>query len=518
MKDFTHKYMALTPEQVQEARQKYGISPQGVASSSRSSSRLQELEQAWSSPSEEVEVTEEVSSPTKKVTDFATSIIGGGKLAEGLGKAIAAPKVLEDLGKAEEARADIETNLIKRIREKTEKGEDSERLKNALVQLMEDRGAGSEEIETFVASLPSNEEVIGSAVRLAGTALAPTIAGQATKLTGAGAATTGLSGVGKGLLSGAVAGGAEGAIQGAGVGVEEGEDFAGVAESALKGGAIGAAIGAPLGAVGGGIAGRVNSAKLVRENFVKDYVSPKLTTKVKAEILEQGRLEEPGFFKKATVEASKRDANLASAVEDVVSPKNSLGENIASIRTKISNTNEGVKAYIKENKVPFNTNQLRKKLNDSKEESKLIFASDTNAEKTYDAVIDEFMKHVETKDTAGLFEARQTVDKIPAIKKLLDSQGLGENVKRQIVLNVRRAANDYIAELLPAGNPYKKLMQQESYMIEALGNISEKNASIIGKNKLQLLTEEYPILKWFVGGLAGAAGIGVGSTIIGSTD
>ena len=55
-------------------------------------------------------------------------------------------------------------------------------------------------------------------------------------------------------------------------------------------------------------------------------------------------------------------------------------------------------------------------------------------------------------------------------------------------------------------------------MLEALGNIAESNASIIGKNKLQLLAQEYPVLKWWVAGLAGGAGVGVGGAIIGSTD
>ncbi len=154
----------------------------------------------------------------------------------------------------------------------------------------------------------------------------------------------------------------------------------------------------------------------------------------------------------------------------------------------------------------------------AKEESKLIFASDATAEKTYDAVVDEFMKHVGKKDTAGLFAARQEFDKIPAIKKLLDSRALGENVKKSIVLDVRRAANEYIADLLPEGNMYKELLRQESSMIEALGNIADKGASTIGKNGIQMLTEKYPILKWVASGLAGGAGIGVGGTIIGSSD
>jgi hypothetical protein len=94
--------------------------------------------------------------------------------------------------------------------------------------------------------------------------------------------------------------------------------------------------------------------------------------------------------------------------------------------------------------------------------------------KTYNAVVKEFVKHVENKDTAGLLDARQAFDKIPAIKKLLDSQGLGENVKKEIVMTARTKANEYIAKLLPVGNKYRETILNESKMIEAMGNIVDK--------------------------------------------
>jgi len=43
-------------------------------------------------------------------------------------------------------------------------------------------------------------------------------------------------------------------------------------------------------------------------------------------------------------------------------------------------------------------------------------------------------------------------------------------------------------------------MLQEHYMLEALSNIAEKSQNIVGKNKLQIITEKYPILKWLVVG------------------
>ena len=105
------------------------------------------------------------------------------------------------------------------------------------------------------------------------------------------------------------------------------------------------------------------------------------------------------------------------------------------------------------------------------------------------------MREVAKKDTAGLLKARQSFDQLPAVKKLLQTEGLGENARREIVLAVRGSANKYIASLLPKGNAFRADLLQEHHMLEALGNMAEKGASIIGKNKLQILANEYQILK-----------------------
>lgn len=269
-------------------------------------------------------------------------------------------------------------------------------------------------------------------------------------------------------------------------------------------------------------AGSVAKSSEKEAKYALDLVAPKASSEVSEQAIKQGRVSEPGLLKKAKMTPSTRDYQVADSVKGVVSPKRSVLQNVDAIDKDIRRINQGVKEYVSTNKVPFNTNQLKSKLNTGKEELKLIFASDTTAERTYNAVTDEFMKHVASKDTAGLLQARQEVDKIPAIKKLLDSRAIGENVKKEVVLTVRRMANEYIAELLPEGNAFRDSLLKESRMIEAIGNIAEKSKGMIGKNNLQILAQRYPVLKWVIGGIAtgiaGGAGIGVGSAIIGSTD
>lgn len=257
-------------------------------------------------------------------------------------------------------------------------------------------------------------------------------------------------------------------------------------------------------------------------NHALDLVSPRITPEVSEQAIKQGRVSEPRLLGKAKILPSEREHQLADAVQGLISPKSTVLQNTDAIDKGIRSINKGVKDYITQNKVPFNHNQLKSQLNAGKDELRVIFASDKTAERTYDAVVNEFMKHVSAGDTAGLFDARQSVDKIPAIKKLLDSQGLGENVKKEVVLTVRGMANKYIADLLPKGNTYRQSLLKESRMIQAIENIAEKNRGMIGKNNLQILAQRYPILKWVIGGVAagaaGSAGVGLGGAIINSTD
>ena len=443
----------------------------------------------------------------------------------------------------------ITTNLIAKIKEKRAKGEDTTRLMNALktvdkevnfYDILNTSTGGSLDktgkqvfgeglgVLADVASFGTYGKAATAGVKYGGllgkvpglTKSVPTaVAGMTT-------AKTFGQGFKQGAKTGLIGGGAIGAGQGLTGGMQEnlstGQIAGRTVGGALGGAVTGGIIGGTIGGISGAIRGRAARIAGKEQAHALDLVSPKPTTKVRTGALEKGNVNEPGLFRPAKINPTNKDYQLADAVSDVVSPKKTVIGNIKAIDTKIGSISSNVEDYVAKNKVPFNSNQLKSKLNEGQSELKLIFASDSNAKKTYSAVVDEFMKHVSTKDTAGLLQGRKTVDQIPAIKKLLDSQGLGENTKKEIVLTVRRMANEYIADLLPAGNPYKADMSRLTRMIEAVENIAEKNEGMVGKNNLQIMAQRYPLLKWLIGGAAtgivGAAGVGVGSAIIGSTD
>ncbi len=451
----------------------------------------------------------------EKVADFT----GGKELAQAGAVALAKPFVSKKIDETQKMQDDVQNRLIERIKEKDARGEDTTALKSALKELGGEIAAtGEGAAELLNPNDLTRSQVVGDALQLATTAggskVAGAVAGKAKAATGAV----------QGLIQGVKAGAPGGAIVGGATGVsqelqKDGEKSLGsVLEQGVKGAIGGAIAGSVLSGVAGAVSGGLKGRALKKDVFIEDLVSPKLTQDVKEQAIKEGRVTEAGLLTKSKIVASNRDKQLADAVKDVVSPKKTTLQNVDAIKTKVSDINNGVKTYIKDNKVPFNTSQLKKQLNSGKGELKLIFASDTQAEKTYNAVVKEFIKTVDKKDTAGLFQARQQFDKIPAIRKLLESQGLGENAKREIVLTARSKANEYVANLLPKGNQYREQLLRESKMIEVIGNIAEKNAASIGKTKLTQIVNEYPILKWVVGGAVGAAGVGVGGSILGSLD
>lgn len=269
-------------------------------------------------------------------------------------------------------------------------------------------------------------------------------------------------------------------------------------------------------------------------DFALDLTSRQVTKGSATEAMSKGSegYQAPGFFSKAKIKPTPQDVKVAEATAPYVKSGQPVQKSIDSMKEGIAQTNSGVRGMIADNKIPFNEAQLRTKLGIAKQDSKLMFAGDSAAEKTYDTVIDEFIKFVNKgkKDTLGLFDSRQSFDsyiqrKFPNVfKKDATGQFLDpkDSLRSNAILDIRRAANEYIAEQLPVNNPYRKALLQESYLFDGIGRIVSKNYGVIGKNKIQLLTEEYPILKGLVGKIALATGllgsVGIGASILNSSD
>jgi len=461
----------------------------------------------------------------ERATEKAASFVGGEKIAQGIGQALNMGNASKQLEDTQKMQFDLQGQLLQKIKEGKAQGQDVSRLEKALGYITEDIDATAQGAEKLLnPNELTTKQVVGDALQLGTTIIgAGALPGVAKNTV---AATTIGQGIKQGAIQGAKAGTAFGASSGVSSGLEADKSALDIAKGGIGGALVGAGTGALLGGAIGGVSGGIKGSaarKQVKEKeFGLDLVSPKATEQVKQQALREGRVTEQTLLSGGKITPSKRDIDLSEAVEGIVSSKKSPVDNITAIKSKVDDINTGVKAYVQKNKSPFNTNQLKSQLNQGKEDLDLIFASDKAAEKTYDAVTKKFIELVKNKDTAGLLDARQQFDKIPAVRKLLESDKLGENARKEIVLSVRSQANKYIASLLPDGNTYRDALLKESRMLEALGNIVEKNTNIIGVNKLQALSKNYPVLNWLAGGigagLIGGASIGAGRSIIDSSN
>jgi hypothetical protein len=165
----------LTQKQIEEMDKLTGLG------SSNSQSRIAELDALASN-----------TPTTQSRSGFSLGEIApGGKLAQGLGQAIAQPKIAKELEETQAQQIGIQTQLLERIKQNKEQGKDTSRLENALAMITEEIGATGEGAKELLnPNQLTNKKVLGSAAELATIALPM---GAISK-----GATTGLKAVGAG--------------------------------------------------------------------------------------------------------------------------------------------------------------------------------------------------------------------------------------------------------------------------------------------------------------------------------
>lgn len=226
-----------------------------------------------------------------------------------------------------------------------------------------------------------------------------------------------------------------------------------------------------------------------------EIIKPVLNKQQRISALESGRATQTGrIFKGIDLVPSEIDKKVAKAVEDVVSKSKSAVDNLDAITTKIKVVSEEVGKELKNNNSIFNKNQFKSILENAKEESKVVFASDLAEEKAYNSIIDEMMRiQAKRKSTiSDLWEARKEFDSIIEQKfpKVFDKIA-GDNIRSNAIMDVRRAVNDFIGSRLPEGNMFKGTLKELSSMYQARTNIATKVQGIVGKPKLKRIIDTF---------------------------
>ena len=277
-------------------------------------------------------------------------------------------------------------------------------------------------------------------------------------------------------------------------------------------------VGESLGKAAGAAAGKLEKGLL---KDVVEKIKPKfeaLPTKDQESLMKSGKTSEHGLFKKTSVDTTAQHIDIAKSVQDVLKTTDTPSDQIKAIREKI-----GKYATETDNLPDMNLprkvegeNGLGEKIARYKERDKPVFASDASEEKAYDDVVELFndisKKHPET--TQGLLQSRREFDnEMQRLFPHIFDQMTGDNVRAKALMNVRRAVNDHIEDILPKGNKYKELLHQQSNMYDAIDNIY-LNRKAIPKNVLTRIADvakSHPFITAEIGGMMiGAGSFGLG--------
>lgn len=206
-----------------------------------------------------------------------------------------------------------------------------------------------------------------------------------------------------------------------------------------------------------------------------------LTVTQRKEILKRGGTETKesfgGLSRKEVITVTDEDRAVARSVADVVEGKGASND-IKAIKDKIGRVSEEIDAGLSGNNTIFNQSQLKSRLGEVRDKGIALFKSDKKLVEQYDDLIDFFLdiqkKH--PNNLTGLLAARKEFDievtkQFPNIFKKFD----GTNDGRIIAFaNIRRQANDIIADALPEGNPFKAQLKEQNRMFDAIDNIALK--------------------------------------------
>ena len=437
-----------------------------------------------------------------KARDFSASIIGGGKLAEGLGQSIVAPDIQKSFLESQKTTSSLQDQLLKRLKEKRKAGEDTSRLEKAYEKSKELNLFQRDLQSDFSESLVSDKEVIGSATRLAGTLAGGAIASKAGSLFGVGKATTFTGGALRGAGAGATAGAVEGAVHGAGLGLEENKDLKGVAKSSALGGLVGGATGGVLGGVFGGISGKIRGGK---EQFI-DNITPnpkELTPKQYQEALRMNKIEPKTATTPAKYVISKGEKETATKFSTLI--KKDPVKTSINIFEKVDKLDDEVGAFLETNNSIFSKGELKNSLTKAISEIDDLTVPEARLNKAKSQLINRFVDNLKKNDMKTLWKERKIFDR--AIESAFSGS---PSAQKEIKVAFRNSVQDFLADRTK-DTVYKGFMKDMSNLLRLQKTVGIKATKERGSDAIELWIKNHPKIIKTVGWVSL---LGVGSKLL----
>ena len=431
------------------------------------------------------------------ITDFT----GGKEIAQGLGQAIAQPRIAKQLEETQKQQFDLQGQLIQKIKEGKAQGQDVSRFEKALGFLTEDiasTGAGAERLLNPNELTP--KEVVGDALQLATTAGAGTALKPVTQMAtgGVGVVSGALKGTAAGALSGAATGGAYGAAQG----LQENKDIKGVTESAVSGAAIGGITGGVLGGVTGAVSGGLKGRALRKENQYLEAITPETKDLPVAEyekLVARGRIAPKSGRTPDTYILSPEEIATAEKYKSLLG-KDPV-QNTKNLINEVAKTDKDVESFLKTKNGIFNTGELKNSLASKLEGIDDLTVDESRLAKLKESTIDNFLKSLKKNDMESLWRARKKFD------QRIESAFRGSpTLQKEMKVAFRNAVQDFISERTDDVT-YKGYMKDMSNLYSLIDTTSTKAAKERGINAVQAWIKNNPGKAKIVGWGGGAAGL-----------
>jgi hypothetical protein len=269
------------------------------------------------------------------------------------------------------------------------------------------------------------------------------------------------------------------------------------------------------GEAAGKVAGKLESKLAVKdlEKSIEIGREP-INRSVKEAAMREGRAT-TRFGGQIEVAPSKFDQQIGEAIQGFIDVNAKPEDNIKALREGIVQRSRGIREAMRKSPGIFNEAELRSRLMAVKDQSKVVFGSDKTLENAYDAVVDEFMRHIKNKPHTfeGLYDARIEFDQFMRKKFPKAFEDLGDSPRYNAVRDVRRAANELIGDRMPAGEAFRGVLRQESLMYDAIDNISAKAVQTETKGVIGAANKIVDILRKHPVQVATAFGVGAGTLL-----
>lgn len=224
-----------------------------------------------------------------------------------------------------------------------------------------------------------------------------------------------------------------------------------------------AAVGATKKAIGAALTGP--------KDAVLQAVMPRLVSTVAADT----KTTTQGLLKKIVPVATKRLKQVAEAARPYYDAGATWSKNAENVANAITDQAQQLKNTLTQKNIPYIFKELKSDLKNI-EIPHFIKTSDTLVQKRAQSIVDKFMEIAKSKDGTlqSLLDARKEFDSWiqNEYPRVFDESG---NAVNQLVGNVRKAANDFIAERAP-DIAVKDSLKNQNLLYDALDTFKEKSA------------------------------------------